>query len=147
MVVVKFDSFSLSQARATPQSTGRISPIRGGAGQNPSLRGIPPWVALMLEPWLDAIQRVGPGSTPWLREASAAMSECIREWVDLTPQIEDSLTGACDASDELVALIDGPCWGDAELQRQVTWAAMGGLIEALRGVEPCEEKASIGLGW
>lgn len=99
----------------------------------------------MLEPWLEAIQRVGPGTTSWLHETSAAMSDCIREWVDLTPEFEVALEDACIATELLAAVIDEETSGNTAAQREFANAAMTDLIEALRDVEPCEEKARLAL--
>lgn len=145
MVVIKFYNFSLSQARSTSKPAGIYPAALDPAGQNPSLTGIPPWVAFMLEPWLAAIQRVGPGSTSWLHETSAAMSECIREWVDLTPEIEVALEDACIATELLAAVIDEETSGNTAAQREFANAAMTALIEALRDIEPCGEKAGLAL--
>lgn len=106
-----------------------------------------PWIAFLLEPWLQAIEQAGPGTTHWLQETSAAMSACLREWVDPTPAIERALEGARAASDLLVACINRAGWANADAQRQVARAAMGALIEALALAEASESKTELGLGF
>lgn len=99
----------------------------------------------MLKPWLAAIQHVVPGSTSWLHETSSAMSECIREWVDLTPDIEVALEDACIATELLAAVIDKETSASTAAQREFANAAMGNLMEALCDVERCEGKADLAL--
>ncbi|GJD90250.1 MULTISPECIES: hypothetical protein [Methylobacterium] len=119
----------------------------GGGATDWPLPAIHPWIAFLLEPWLQAIEQAGPGTTHWLQETSAAMSACLREWVDPTPAIERALEGARAASDLLVACIGRAGWAHADAQRQVARAAMGALIEALSVAEASESKAEIGLGF
>lgn len=114
---------------------------------DPLVPAIHPWIAFLLEPWLQAIEQAGPGTTHWLQETSAAMSACLGEWVDPTPAIERALDGARTASDLLVACINRAGWANADAQRQVARAAMGVLIEALTQAEASESKTELGLGF
>lgn len=114
---------------------------------NPALAGLHPWLAFLMEPWLDAILRAAPGSTGWLREASAAMSDCLLDWVDPDPTIERALEAARAASDVLAASIDRAPWADIETQRRMASAAMSVLIDALRRAAASTAKAGQGLRW
>ncbi len=118
-----------------------------GAAYGPPPPGLHPWIALLLEPWLAAIEQAGPGTTHWLQESSAAMSACLTEWIDPTPATERALESARAASDLLVACINRGGWTNADAQRQVARAAMGALIETLARAEASEGKSELGLGF
>lgn len=128
-------------------SWGMPDGVPAALASEPPLPGLHPWIAFLLEPWLTAIEQVGPGTTPWLQETSAAMSACLAEWVDPTPDIERALENARTASDLLVACINRAGWPNADGQRQVARAAMGALIESLARAEASERKSGLGLGF
>lgn len=144
MVAARKNDWSRDPVIRTIETTDWIIPEGGG---NPALAGLHPWLAFLLEPWHDAILRAGVGSTDWLREASAAMSDCLLDWVDPDPAIARTLESARAASDLLAASIDRAPWADIETQRRLAIEAMTDLIDTLRRAEASATKSVLGLSW
>lgn len=144
MVAARMTDWPQGPVVRTVETTDWIVPDGGG---NPALAGLHPWLAFLLEPWLDAIRRAAPGSTAWLREAAAAMSDCLQDWIDPVPSVERALEAARAASDLLAASIDRAPWADIETQRRMAVAAMTDLVGALRRAEASAAKSGLGLSW
>ncbi|WP_238292757.1 hypothetical protein [Methylobacterium longum] len=95
-----------------------------------------------------AVDRVGPGMTPWLRETTRLTVLAQREWVEPTTRIEAALQRAGTASEALAAAIDGPYDSGAVYERRAAArAALYGLVAALRQAAPSVWAIEHGLGW
>lgn len=141
MIAARSNQWPRDPVVRTVEMTDWIVPEGEG---DPALAGLHPWLAFLLEPWLDAIRRARPGSTDWLREAAAAMSDCLLDWVDPCPATARALETARAASDVLAASIDRAPWADIETQRRMAAAAMAVLVDALRRSEASAARGGFG---
>jgi hypothetical protein len=110
--------------------------------------GVPWSLSRALSPWMSAVDRVGPGMTPWLRETTRLTVLAQREWTAPTTQIEEALQRARAASEALAAAIDGPDGRDDVYEkRAAARAALYGLVAALRQAVPSAWTIAHGQGW
>lgn len=112
-------------------------------------RGGVPWpLAYLLCPWMEAVNRVGPGMTPWLRETTRLTVLAQREWAEPTTTVEVALERARAASEALAVAIDSPgTLVTVYEKRMAALAALYGLIVASRQAMPSAWATEHGLGW
>ena len=110
--------------------------------------GVPWPLAYAFVPWIVAVNRVEPGMTPWLREATRLTVLAQREWAEPTASIEIALEGARAASEDLAAAIDSP--GDLFVvydKRVAALLVLYGLVSVLKHAAPSAWATERGLGW
>jgi hypothetical protein len=107
---------------------------------------LPPVLATLLTPWLNAIEVSGLGIGEHVTATAAHSFMALRRRIELTPSLEHALVDARAATDTLATAIDRrrtvPLWiHDAARE------AMIDLIAALRCAEPNAVTKELGLGW
>ena len=108
--------------------------------------GLPPILAQLLAPWLDAIEASEPGMGDHVMAVAAHCSDTVRRRIELTPALEGVFADTLAATDTLATALDMrrvvPPW-----VRKAAREAMIDLIAALRGAEPNAVTKELGLGW
>ena len=107
---------------------------------------LPPVLAKLLAPWLEAIaaSEIGMGDHVTAIAAHSFMSLLRR--IELTPAVERALVDAREATDTLATVLDGKRAVPLRVRRKVR-QVLADLIEALRDAEPNGVTKELGLGW
>ncbi|MHB2208269.1 hypothetical protein [Methylobacterium sp. CM6257] len=108
--------------------------------------GLPPILATLLSPWLDAIEASEPGLGDHVMAIAEHCLETLQRRIELTPALEQAFVDARAMTDMLASAIDGgrvvPPW-----VRNGARGALASLAEALQGAEPNAITIELGLGW
>ena len=107
---------------------------------------LPPVLAKLLAPWLEAIaaSEIGMGDHVTAIAAHSFMSLLHR--IELTPALERALVDAREATDTLATALDRKRAVPLRVRRKVR-QVLADLIEALRDAEPNGVTKELGLGW
>lgn len=113
---------------------------------SPDLEGLPPVLAALLRPWIDAVTTCCLGMGDHVAAAAADAAASIPHWVIPSSTLTHAIAQAHLASDALA--------GDLDRSHTVAVPAridaistLTNLIASLRGAEPNASTVSLKLGW
>ena len=107
---------------------------------------LPPLVAKLIAPWLDAIKVSEPGMGDHVTAIGAHSFMSLLHRIEPTPALERALVNARAATDTLAIALDHKRTVPL-LVRRVACQALADLIAALRDAEPNAVTKELGLGW
>jgi hypothetical protein len=108
--------------------------------------GLPPLLAKLLAPWLDAIEASEPGMGDHIRAIASHCSDALRRRVELTLPLERAFDTALVTTDAVAAALDAKRSVPSRI-RSPARTALADLIGALRDAVPNAVTRELGLGW
>lgn len=107
---------------------------------------LPPLLAKLLAPWLDAIEASEPSMGNHIRAIASHCSDALRHRVELTLPLNRALDAALKATDAVATAMDGKRSVPSPV-RDAARKALADLIDALRDAAPNAVTKELGLGW